>query len=140
MRVTGVRALPIIGVIFLCIGSVILAVAAISGILENNSGRTAHADGVIVRADYRALVQFTATSGQTVLFRNQVSSTTDFEGEHLPVAYNPANPQNAAVDGLGGRWFITALFTLLGGLMFTAGFALFVAGRLLTSRLATPVV
>ena len=131
MRVTGVRALPIVGAVFLCIGLAGLSVAGVCALLENGSGRTAHADGVIVKADYRALVRFTAAGGQTVEIRNGVNSTSNVEGRHVPVAYSPSNPQDGAVDSFVGRWFFAGLFALIASPMFIIGLAMVIVGRVL---------
>ena len=131
-RVTGVRALPIIGLVFLLIGSTGLAGAGVLAFLESNGRLTARAEGVIVSADYRALIEFKTASGQTVQFRNSVGSTTTQEGDRVPIAYDPAAPRHAAIDSFVGRWFLPGLFGILAGVFFTVGLVLSLVGWVLT--------
>jgi hypothetical protein len=130
-RLVAARVLLIIGVVFLLIGSTGLAAAGVLAFRESNSGRVARAEGVIVSADYRALIEFRTSNGETVQFRNPVGSSIGAEGDRVPVAYDPANPRHAAVDAFVGRWFLPGLFTILFGVFFAVGLGLGVTGWLL---------
>ena len=135
-RVTGIRALPIIGVVFLLIGSAGLAVAGALAFVETHSGRTARAEGVVISADYRELIAFKTAQGETVRFRNSIGRAAAVEGDAIPVAYDPANPRAAAVDAFVGRWFLPGLFGILGGLFFSVGLSLGLIGWALIRRRA----
>jgi len=63
-----------------------------------------------------------------------VRSTTFARGQHLPVAYDPADPGDAAVDGFAGRWFLPSLFGIIFGVFLVIGLALSLFGRLLQPR------
>jgi hypothetical protein len=130
-RRIAARVLLIIGVVFLLVGSSGLAAAGVLAFRESHSGRAARAEGVIVSADYRAVIEFKAADGETVRFRNPTGSTFTTEGDHVPVAYDPANPRSAAVDSFVGRWFVPGLFTILFGVFFVVGTGLSLASWLL---------
>jgi hypothetical protein len=133
-RVTGVRALPIVGAVFLGLGLLGLIAAGVLAGVEYTSGRSAHADGVIIGFNNGPEVEFTTAGGSKVQFRSAVRSSSFYRGEQLAVAYDPAHPEEAAVDGFAGRWFLTGLFGILFGAFFVAGLVLTVLGRLLSGR------
>jgi hypothetical protein len=130
------RTFIILGVIFLLIGFIGLGSAGAFAMMEVQSGRTAKADGVMVSADYRALIQFTTVAGQSVQFRNSINSTDNVVGTHVPVAYDPAEPEGAAVDGFAGRWFFAGLAAIISTPMFLVGLGFTVAALVLGRRRA----
>jgi hypothetical protein len=140
VRVVAARVLLIIGVVFLLVGSTGLAAAGVLAFRESHSGRVARAEGVIVSADYRALIEFRAANGETVQFRNSVGSSLGAEGDRVSVAYDPANPRHAAVDAFVGRWFLPGLFTILFGVFFAVGLGLGLTGWLLRRRTGVRLV
>ncbi|OWJ67944.1 DUF3592 domain-containing protein [Inquilinus limosus] len=133
-RVTGVRALPILGLVFFCLGLAGLIAAGALAWREMDSSRTATADGVIVDFNNGPVVEFTTAQGTVAQFRSPVRSTTFVRGQHLPVAYDPADPSDAAVDGFAGRWFLPSLFGLIFGVFLVIGLALSLLGRVLRPR------
>jgi hypothetical protein len=135
-RVTGVRALPIIGLVFVCLGLAGLVAAGVLGWREMNSSRQAKADGVIVDFNNGPVVEYTTAQGVTAQFRSAVRSTSFVRGQHLPVAYDPADPADAAIDGFTGRWFLPGLFGILFGAFLVVGLVLSVMGRALRPRQA----
>lgn len=137
-RVTGIAALPIISLVFLLLGLTGLVVSAIIYATESRSARSAIATGTIVNAGYRPLVQFKAADGSVVQFLSPVRSSFLKTGDAVAVAFNPADPRDAAVDGIVGRWLLTALFGGLGCLFFVIGMGLGLLWRILLRRSATP--
>jgi hypothetical protein len=128
------RTFTILGVVFLLIGGVGLAVAGVFALMESQSGRTARADGVTITADYRALIQFTTASGQTVQFRNSINNTSNVVGAHVPVAYDPAKPQDADADSFAGRWFAPGLAAIVATPFFLLGLGFGAAGLMAGRR------
>jgi hypothetical protein len=104
-----------------------LAVAGVFAGAELRSGRTAKADGVIVKDGYNALIEFTTAGGQPVQFYNWVNYTSNVVGDHVPVAYDPANPQGAEADSFVGRWFPSGLAALIATPLFMVGFGFAIA-------------
>jgi len=137
-RVTGVAALPIVALVFLLLGLTGLVVSAIAYATESRSARSASATGTIVNAGYRPLVQFKAADGSVVQFLSPVRNSFLKTGDAVAVAFNPADPRDAAVDSISGRWLFTALFGGLGCLFFVIGIGLGVLWRILRRRLSTP--
>jgi hypothetical protein len=135
-RVTGVRALPSVGLVFIGLGLLGLIAAGVLGLLEINGSRQAQADGVIVDFAVGPVVEFTTGQGATVQFRSAVRSTSFALGQHVPVAYDPADPAGAAIDGFIGRWFLPGLFAMIAGVFLVIGIVLFLLGRMLRPRLA----
>ena len=135
-RVTGVRALPILGLVFFSLGLVGLITAGGLAWREMNSSRQAMADGVVVDFDNGPVVEFTTAQGVTAQFRSLVRSTSFTRGQHLPVAYNAADPADASIDGFAGRWFLPGLFGMIFGVFLVIGLILSVIGRILRPRLA----
>jgi hypothetical protein len=129
------RVFAMLGTVFLLLGVAGYAVAGAFVLIENGSGRSAKADGVIVKADYRALIQFTTASGQQVQFRNSVNSTSNTEGDHVPVVYDPAKPQEAAVDAFAGRWFFPGLFGIIASPFLLVGLSFAIVARFQRQRL-----
>ncbi|MGL4964538.1 MAG: DUF3592 domain-containing protein [Inquilinus sp.] len=135
-RVTGVKALPIIGLVFVCLGLTGLIGAGVLGGLELISSRQARANGVIVDFAVGPVVEYTTGQGATVQFRSGVRSTSFALGQRVPVAYDPADPADAAIDGFLGRWFLPGLFGMLFGIFLAVGIVLALLGRMLRPRLA----
>jgi|GEM_PF-2166863 len=141
-RVTGPRALPIVGMVFIVLGLVALLVAGISGLLTLNDGKSAHADGVVVGFKNLSgrvpnpVIAFTVSNGEPMTFTNAVASSNWKVGDHQPIAYNPARPSEAVIEGVGGRWFFSFLFGLLGGAFLLIGGTLRAVGSRLLRRRA----
>ena len=135
-RVTGVKALPIIGLVFVCLGLAGLVGAGVLAWLEMNGSRQASANGVIVDFAAGPVVEFTTGQGATAQFRSGVRSTSFALGQRVPVAYDPADPADAAIDGFIGRWFLPGLFAMIAGVFLVIGIVLFLLGRMLRPRLA----
>jgi hypothetical protein len=133
------RVFATLGTVFVLLGVAGYAVAGALVLIENGTGRTAKADGVIVNADYRALIQFTTASGQTVQFRNSVNSTSNNEGDHVPVVYDPAKPEQAAVDSFVGRWFLPGLFGIIASPFLLVGLGFTIARMATRPRLAADI-
>lgn len=133
-RVTGVRALPSIGLVFVCLGLLGLIAAGVPGWLEMNGSRQARANGVIVDFAVGPVVEYTTGQGAVVRFRSAVRSTTFALGQSVPVAYDPADPADAAIDGFIGRWFLPGLFAMIFGVFLVIGLILSVVGRILRPR------
>ena len=135
-RVTGVKALPIIGLVFVCLGLAGLVGAGVLAWLEMNGSRQATANGVIVDFAVGPVVEYTTGQGAIVQFRSAVRSTTFARGQRVPVAYDPADPSDAAIDGFIGRWFLPGLFAMIAGVFLVIGLVLTLLGRVLRPRLA----
>ena len=130
-RVTGVRALPIVGLVFLGLGLLGLVGAGVLGLLELRSNRQAQADGVIIGFNNGPEVEFTTSQGTTAQFRSPVRSSSFARGDHVAVAYDPDDPHDAAIDGFAGRWFLPGLFAILFGVFLVMGAVLSLLGRIL---------
>ena len=91
-----------------------------------------HADGVVVarrndidsRSGYSktAIVEFTP-EGEREPLQFKTSTSAGLlggygKGEHVPVLYLAAMPDNARIDSFFENWFAPALFIVLGGLAF----------------------
>ncbi|MGO4127346.1 DUF3592 domain-containing protein [Inquilinus sp. YAF38] len=135
-RVTGVRALPILGLVFFGLGLLGLIAAGVLAWREMDGSRQAKAEGVIVDFNNGPVVEYTTEHGATAQFRSAVRSSSFMRGQHLPVAYDPADPTDAAIDGFAGRWFLPGLFCLIFGVFLAVGLVLSVLGRILRPRLA----
>ncbi|WP_246691131.1 MULTISPECIES: DUF3592 domain-containing protein [unclassified Mesorhizobium] len=72
-----------------------------------------------------------------IRFNNAVHSSSWGDGDSVPVAYDPTDPQNASVDSFAGRWFLAGLAGLLGGFFLLIGIVLTVLGRSLMRRVTT---
>jgi hypothetical protein len=133
-RVTGVRALPIVGLVFLGLGLLGLIGAGVLGLLELRSNRQAQADGVIIGFNNGPEIEFTTSQGTTAQFRSPVRSSSFARGDRVAVAYDPADPSDAAVDGFAGRWFLPSLFAIIFGVFLVMGAVLSLVGNLLIGR------
>jgi hypothetical protein len=113
---------PHIGDALLLIGLICLAVSGVLSLIELGSGRTAHAEGVIVGFSDPPVVQFVPRDKvDPVQFTSTMSTTYWNAGDHLEVAYNPDNPHDARIDGLRGRWWWPVIFGALAVLSLAAG-------------------
>ncbi|MGX5844448.1 DUF3592 domain-containing protein [Mesorhizobium sp. ArgA1] len=136
-RVTGAAALPIVGRVFMILGIVGVIVSGVLTIVEMYGPRTSSATGKIVAAEYNPLIEFSTADGTVVRFNNAVHSSFWGDGDSVPVAYDPTNPQNASVDSFAGRWFLAGLAGVLGGFFLLIGIVLTVLGRALVRRVIT---
>lgn len=136
-RVTGAAALPIVGRVFMILGIVGLIVSGVLAIVEMYGPRTASATGRIVAAEYNPRIEFSTADGTVIRFNNAVHSSFWGDGDSVPVAYDPTNPQNASVDSFAGRWFLAGLAGMLGGFFLLTGIVLIVLGRVLMRRVIT---
>ncbi|MGX5847872.1 DUF3592 domain-containing protein [Mesorhizobium sp. PL10] len=136
-RVTGAAALPIVGRVFMFLGIVGLIVSGVLAIVEMYGPRTASATGKIVAAEYNPLIEFSTADGTVIRFNNAVHSSFWGDGDSVPVAYDPTNPQNASIDSFAGRWFLAGLAGMLGGFFLLVGIVLTVLGRALMRRVIT---
>jgi hypothetical protein len=113
------------GLIFGGIGLFFLAIALGFGI--NTAlliSQSTTADGTVIDGGnasggrkVRALIEFTAATGQTVEFRSAIASNPpEFQtGQKVRVYYKPADPAGSAqVDSFISLWFWSWLFVLLG--------------------------
>lgn len=130
-RITGRRALPILALIFLGLGSAGLAAGAAAYAMESRGPRSAVADATILAAGYHPLVEFKAADGAVIQFTSPVRSSFWKAGDKVAVAYDPADPSDAAVDGLVGRWLFACLFAALGGAFAAIGLGLGLLSALL---------
>ena len=136
-RVTGAAALPIVGRVFIILGIVGLIVSGVLAIVEMYGRRTASATGRIVAAEYNPRIEFSTADGTVIRFNNAVHSSSWGDGDSVPVAYDPTNPQDASVDSFAGRWFLAGLAGLLSGFFLLIGIVLTVLGRGLMRRVTT---
>jgi len=136
-RVTGAAALPIVGKVFIILGVVAFIASAVLATIEAYGPRTAAASGKIVAAEYYPLVEFSTDDGTVIRFTNAVRSSFWGIGDSVAVAYDPANPNNASIDGFAGRWFLSGLSGLIGGAFLLMGIVLTVLGRALMRRVIT---
>ena len=136
-RVTGPAALPMVGKVFILLGIVGLIASGVLAMVEKQGPRTALATGRIVAAEYNPLIEFTAADGAVIRFNNAVHSSFWSDGDSVPIAYDPANPQNASIDSFAGRWFLAGLTGMLGGFFLLTGIVLTVLGRSLMRRIIT---
>lgn len=123
-RITGRRALPILSFIFLGLGLTGLAAGAAAYALESGGTRSATAQATVVASGCHPLIEFKTADGAVVQFTSAVRSSFWQPGDRLAVAYDPANPSNAAVDGIAGRWLLAVLFAALGGVFALVGLGL----------------
>lgn len=128
-RVRGPAALPMVGRTFLILGFVGLLAAPVLGMNEWRSPRTATAPGIVTGVDPYPVISFTTPQGNVIRFTNIVRSSLLRAGDSVTVAYNPASPTDASLDGLAGRWFFTGLAGGLGAAFMLAGGLLFLIGR-----------
>ncbi|MER8567667.1 MULTISPECIES: DUF3592 domain-containing protein [unclassified Mesorhizobium] len=134
-RVTGFAALPIVGRVFIIFGIVGMIASGVLAIVEMYGPRTASATGRIVAAEYNPRIEFSTADGTVIRFNNAVHSSFWGDGDSVPVAYDPTNPQNASVDSFAGRWFLAGLAGMLGGFSLLTGTGLAVIGRVLIRRI-----
>lgn len=80
------------------------------------------------------LVEFATPDGRTVQFNNFVRSSLWSQGDQVTVAYDPADPAKAVVDGFAGRWFLAGLAGLLGAIFLVIGLVLWSVGRIALRR------
>src|SRR4051794_13256612 len=123
-RVHGPKALGIVGLVFLLLGLGGLVLAGTLAGIEYRSKRSAGAGGTILAASYRPVVQFTTARGEVIRFTNFVHSSFWKDGDAVAVAYDPAAPTDAAIDGVTGRWFFAFLAAVIAGPFFTFGLVL----------------
>lgn len=128
-RVRGPAALSIVGRTFLILGFVGLIAAPVLGMNEWRSPRTASAAGTIVAVNPYPVVSFSTPQGNVIRFTNLVRSSLLREGDSVTVAYNPAIPTDATLDGLLGRWFLTGLAAVLGTAFLLVGGLTTLVGR-----------
>ncbi len=136
-RVTGAAALPIVGKVFIILGIVLLVASAVLATIEAYGPRTATAPAKIVAAGYYPLIEFSTGDGTVIRFTNAVRSAFWGIGDSVAVAYDPANPNNASIDGFAGRWFLSGLSGLIGGAFLLIGIVLSVLGRARMQRIIT---
>lgn len=128
-RVQGPAALRVVGRTFLILGFVGLLAAPVLGMNEWRSPRTASAAGTIVSVNPYPVVSFSTPQGSVIRFTNLVRSSLLREGDSVTVAYNPAIPTDATLDGLLGRWFFAGLAALLGAAFLLVGGLTTIIGR-----------
>jgi len=133
-RVRGPRALPIVGAVFIVVGLIGLAAAALLAGIEGRSRHTAVATGRIAETGSFPIIEFKTADGSIVRFTNSVRSSLWRAGDTAAIAYDPENPSDAVVDGLLGRWFLAALAGLLGSVFFVVGVLLNWIGRAASRR------
>jgi hypothetical protein len=133
-RIHGPRALRIVGGTFLMLGLAGLVVAGALAYFESSGPRSAKAEGVIVDFEYGPVIEFASANGTTSRFSSSVRSTFWHRGDHVPVAYAPDNPSDAAIDGFAGRWFLPGLAGILGGVFALVGLCIGLVGRFIISR------
>ncbi|MFT4130017.1 DUF3592 domain-containing protein, partial [Labrys sp. (in: a-proteobacteria)] len=75
------------------------------------------------------VVSFSTPQGSVIRFTNLVRSSFLREGDSVTVAYNPAIPTDATLDGLLGRWFFAGLAGLLGAAFLLVGGLMTIIGR-----------
>jgi hypothetical protein len=135
-RIHGAPALSIVGALFMIVGFLGLALAGALAFVEEQSGRDARADGVIVGFAYGPIIKFTTRRGETAQFQSQVRSSMWSLGDHVDVAYDPASPSGGQIDGFAGRWFLPSLLGILFGVFLVLGVAFFtIAPRVLVRPL-----
>jgi hypothetical protein len=122
--------LLIVGTVFLAVGFAGLLAAGVLTFLESRSARSATADGVVVDFEYGPVVEFVAPDGRKGRFTSAVRTTVWHRGDRVPVAYAPEDPNDAAIDGFTGRWFLPVLFSILGSVFAVVGLGLGLFGRL----------
>src|SRR4051794_12695143 len=120
-RVHGAKALGIVGLAFLLLGLAGLVLAGTLAGIESRSRRCVSASGSILAASYRPVVQFTTAKGEVIRFTNFVRSSFWNDGDTVSVAYDPAVPTDAAIDGIAGRWFFAFLAAAIAGPFFMLG-------------------
>ncbi|WP_448951863.1 DUF3592 domain-containing protein [Labrys neptuniae] len=128
-RARGRAALPIVGRTFLILGFAGLLGAPVLGMNEWRSPRSASAPGTIVATDPYPVISFATPQGNVIRFTNITRSSLLRAGDSVTVAYNPAIPTDAALGGLAGRWFFTALAAGLGAIFMLVGGLLTLIGR-----------
>lgn len=128
-RVGGPAALVIVGRVFMILGLMALALGVYFGGNELRGRHTATAPGKIVTVGSLPAIEFTMADGSIIRFTNSVRSSSWHVGDEVSVAYDPANPSDAVVDDLVGRWFSAALAGLLGAVFLLLGVVLTVFGR-----------
>lgn len=129
-RISGAPALSIVGRVFLALGVVALAAAAMFATTEFYGRRTARAEGTVASINGRhPWVRFKTPDGRSELFRGEVKSTSWRVGDRTAVAFDPQQPSGAAIDGIGGRWFFAFLFAVIGGGFAAIGVGLMIGAR-----------
>lgn len=134
-RVTGMAALPLVGRALMLVGLIGLIAAACLVVLGSGKyGATAPGRIAAVDGGY-PLIEFTTPEGRTVQFNNFVRSSLWSPGDPVTVAYDPADPTKAVVDGFAGRWFLAGLAALLGAIFLVIGLVLWLIGRTALRRI-----
>lgn len=121
--------LGMVGRVFAILGGIGLAVALAFVLLELGSGRVARAKGTVTAIEGGPRVAFTTADGRGIQVVSPVRSSFIRVGDRLAVAYDPARPQDARLDGIVGRWFAAALAGMMGGVFLLVGLGLMLAGR-----------
>ena len=123
------KAVRWIFLIFLGVGSIVLAVAALSFLHTRQFVHSSSAgDGVVIEnvwressgrsrgGSYYPRVRFRTGSGQDfVIISSTGSSPPSFRvGERVQVLYSPDNPTRARIDSFGSLWALPLIFGCIG--------------------------
>lgn len=123
----------LLGTIFTGMGAIFLTVAAVFLVRDLRFDRTAvTTTGEVValrsggssssRSGKAPDIAFTTFDGQQRVHRSNVFSTPSYQiGEKLPIAYDPADPDNAAIDTFFDRKLFPILFGAIGLVEFSVG-------------------
>lgn len=136
VRVSGAPALPVLGRVFLLLGLLGLIVSSGLAIVELTGRHSATTTGRITEmGGGYPRIAFTAQDGRAVQFTNGVRSSFWRRGDQIAVAYDPADPSDAVVNGFGGRWFLAGLAGVIGGVFFLIGLVFWLIGTIIVRRM-----
>lgn len=127
------RTLQIVARAFLLLAPLLLGGAGVAAIVEAGAGRDDVAEGTVVAPGY-ATVRFMTPDGRQHSFQSGMKNFHLRVGDRVPVAYDPANPANARIGGILGRWALVTIFAGLAAAFAGIGALLTTAGRSLRSR------
>lgn len=115
--------------IFAGLGGLFVAAAlAVAIVSAGFFADAAHTDGRVValRFDNKGaaapIVAYTAADGRERLYQSSTYSTRAYEvGDAVDIAYDPADPDSAAIDSWTSRWLLPTIFGGLGSVHFSVG-------------------
>jgi len=132
-KLCGWQAVPLVGTIFLVLGSGFLVMGVVLGLITSNfveNGRQAQATVVSLQAvsgdngvTYAPVFQYSGADGREHTVTSHASSSpAGFSvGERVNILYSSKDPEDARIDTLWQLWGFPLIFCPLGGLFALVG-------------------